>query len=266
MVSPWHDIPLQAGVLEKEPVFNFVVTIPKASKANIILSTTEPWNPMKQEFFDMELRQFSTEAFYTFGYFPQTWGSPEYTYPNMARKGHNGPLYVTDFGSDKTVLGQLLHVKVLGALPYYDKDILHWKFIVLNIKDPKAYVITNLDELKLQKPDCFKRIYKWFKRIYILPYKKKRKVHWESCDNMIKLIATKEQALQILADTHDMWKDLLSVDTKVPKTIRNGLSLYSKLYPHNNKDGNDSIAIPDNVKENQYSKGSNIKTSNVKTT
>lgn len=61
-ISPWHDIPLHSD----DGLFNFVVEIPKETKAKMEVATEEPNTPIKQDIKKGKLRYYPYVLFSSF--------------------------------------------------------------------------------------------------------------------------------------------------------------------------------------------------------
>uniref|UniRef100_A0A0D3AIB2 inorganic diphosphatase n=1 Tax=Brassica oleracea var. oleracea TaxID=109376 RepID=A0A0D3AIB2_BRAOL len=125
-VSPWHDIPLTLG----DGVFNFIVEIPKESKAKM-----ETWEDPSQANAEVE------------GAF-----------------GDNDPVDVVEIGEAQRKIGEILKVKSLAALAMIDEGELDWKIVAISLDDPKAHLVNDVDDVEKHfpvraKPDLIYRPY-----------------------------------------------------------------------------------------------------------
>ena len=83
-ISPWHDVPLK----NDDGTLNMLVEIPKWSRKKFEISTSEPFNPIKQDVKNGLLREYQWgDMICNYGAFPQTYEDPEHTDPNTGCKG-----------------------------------------------------------------------------------------------------------------------------------------------------------------------------------
>ncbi|CAN6810479.1 unnamed protein product [Brassica oleracea] len=95
-VSPWHDIPLTLG----DGVYNFIVEIPKESKAKMEVATDEDFTPIKQDTKKGKLRYYPYNINWNYGLLPQTWEDPSQANAEVEEAfGDNDPVYVSIFTS-----------------------------------------------------------------------------------------------------------------------------------------------------------------------
>src|SRR4051812_15481463 len=74
-ISPWHDVPLyRLGSGKEGQLFNFICEIPKWTRAKFEVATGEPYNPIKQDTKNGQLRYYKHgDMMFNYGCFPQTW-------------------------------------------------------------------------------------------------------------------------------------------------------------------------------------------------
>ena len=84
-ISPFHDIPL--WVDENLGIANFVVEIPRGTRAKLEINKSEFLNPIKQDVKNGKLRFVAMKYPFNYGAFPQTWESPEWVHPDTNAKG-----------------------------------------------------------------------------------------------------------------------------------------------------------------------------------
>ena len=71
-ISPWHDIPLEAG----GGAYNMVTEIPKYGLAKMEVDTKGESNPIMQDTKKGKLRFYHGPIFWNYGFLPQTWEDP----------------------------------------------------------------------------------------------------------------------------------------------------------------------------------------------
>ncbi|RID73152.1 hypothetical protein BRARA_B00320 [Brassica rapa] len=129
-VSPWHDIPLSLG----DGVYNFIVEIPKESKAKMEVATDEASTPIKQDTKKGKLR-----------YYPD--------------------IDVVEIGEAQRKIGEVLKIKPLAALAMIDEGELDWKIVAISLDDPKAHLVNDVEK---HFPGTLTAIRDWF-RDYKIP-------------------------------------------------------------------------------------------------
>ena len=78
-MSPWHDVPLEAG----NGHFNLITEIPKMTKAKMEVATKEASNPIAQDMKKGKLRDYHGPIFWNYGLLPQTWEDPNHEHPEV---------------------------------------------------------------------------------------------------------------------------------------------------------------------------------------
>lgn len=190
-VSPFHDIPLYAN--EQQTVLNMVVEIPRWTNAKLEISKEELLNPIKQDIKKGKLR-FVRNCFphkgylWNYGAFPQvssslippystydirltnsqTWEDPNVVHPETKAKGDNDPLDVCEIGELVGYSGQVKQVKVLGVMALLDEEETDWKIIVIDINDPLAPKLNDIEDVERHLPGLLRATNEWF-RIYKIP-------------------------------------------------------------------------------------------------
>merc|ERR1712008_320659 len=71
-ISPWHDIPLEAG----DGMYNFVCEIPKMTLKKMEVATKVEGNPIMQDEKKGKARLYHGPIFWNYGCLPQTWEDP----------------------------------------------------------------------------------------------------------------------------------------------------------------------------------------------
>ncbi|KAL6067113.1 Inorganic pyrophosphatase [Balamuthia mandrillaris] len=166
-ISPWHDIPLFVSSKSRnQESLQCIIEMPKGTDEKMEIATDEKWNPIKQDTKNGQLRYIKHGKIkYNYGCLPQTWEDPEELHPTIQLPGDNDPLDVVELGSAPANRGQVLQVKVLGALPLVDQGELDWKVLVINQNDPKASLLNDLDDIKKELPGALEEIMEWY-RVY----------------------------------------------------------------------------------------------------
>ena len=82
--------------------------------------------------------------------------------------GDNDPIDICELGSVKQERGSVISVKVLGSLGLIDEGEADWKVLVINVNDPLASKLNDLNDLDNEMPGILEATRDWFK-IYKVP-------------------------------------------------------------------------------------------------
>ncbi|KAF8333757.1 inorganic diphosphatase [Amanita rubescens] len=210
VVSPFHDIPLFAD--QSNGILNMVVEIPRWTNAKMETSKDEFFNPIKQDTKKGKLR-FVRNCFpykgyiWNYGAFPQTWEDPSATHPETNAGGDNDPLDVCEIGESVGYVGQVKQVKVLGIIALLDEGETDWKVIVIDVSDPIASKVNDIDDVETYFPGLLKATCEWF-RIYKIPDGKPENKFAFSGE-----AKNKKYAAGIIHECHEAWRGLISGET-----------------------------------------------------
>ncbi|KAE8360157.1 inorganic pyrophosphatase [Aspergillus caelatus] len=206
-VSPFHDIPLYAN--EEQTILNMVVEIPRWTNAKQEISKEEFLNPIKQDVKKGKLRYvrncFPHKGYlWNYGAFPQTWEDPNTVHPETKAKGDNDPLDVCEIGELVGYPGQVKQVKVLGVMALLDEEETDWKVIVIDVNDPLAPKLNDVEDVERHLPGLLRATNEWF-RIYKIPDGKPENQFAFSgeCKN-------KKYALDVIRECADAWEKLMT--------------------------------------------------------
>ncbi|KAJ6786235.1 hypothetical protein PWT90_04907 [Aphanocladium album] len=174
-ISFWHDIPIYPQG-NTPNIINMYVEIPRWTDGKIETKRDEPLNPI---FHDSKKNKprfvFSVwpHKSYPFNYgsIPQTWEDSTVIHNFTGYTGDNDPMDIFDVSSlEPAYVGQLKQVKVLGGLAMIDDNETDWKVIAIDVKDPIASQVNNVDDLEKFHPgskqafyDCSMQYYKVIK-------------------------------------------------------------------------------------------------------
>ncbi|KAI8912723.1 inorganic pyrophosphatase [Gorgonomyces haynaldii] len=207
VVSPFHDIPLFAN--QERTVFNMVVEIPRWTNAKLEISKDEFLNPIKQDTKKGKLR-FVRNCFphhgyiWNYGAFPQTWEDPTHAHPDTKAKGDNDPVDVIEIGELVAYPGQVKQVKILGTMALLDEGETDWKVIVIDINDPLAPKLNDIEDVEKHLPGLLRATNEWF-RIYKIPDGKPENNFAFSGE-----AKNRKYATEVVLETHDAWTRLIS--------------------------------------------------------
>ncbi|KAG0343896.1 Inorganic pyrophosphatase [Podila humilis] len=206
-VSAFHDIPLYAN--EAKTVFNMIVEIPRWSNAKLEISKDEAFNPIKQDVKKGKLR-FVRNCFphhgyiWNYGALPQTWEDPTQSHIETKARGDNDPLDVCEIGEQVGYVGQIKQVKVLGVMALLDEGETDWKVIVIDINDPLANKLNDIEDVERHLPGFIRATNEWF-RIYKIPDGKPENQFAFSGE-----AKNKKYANEVIHETHEAWTRLIT--------------------------------------------------------
>ena len=151
---------------------------------------------------------------WNYGAFPQTWEDPNVVHPETKAKGDNDPLDVCEIGELVAYPGQVKQVKVLGVMALLDEDETDWKVIVIDVNDPLAPKLNDIEDVERHLPGLLRASNEWF-RIYKIPDGKPENQFAFSgeCKN-------KKYATDIVRECAEAWERLIT-----GKTQPGGISL-----------------------------------------
>jgi len=200
-ISPFHDIPLSS----QDGTFNMVVEVPRWTNAKMEVDTGAPLNPIKQDIKKGKLRYVANcyphkGYIWNYGCIPQTWEDPTHKDPHTNQLGDNDPIDVCEIGEKVQPRGAVIKVKVLGVLAMIDEGETDWKVLVIDVTDPDADKLNDIDDVEKVKPGFLDATREWFK-IYKVPDGKPLNVF--AFDGEYK---NKEFAEKVIQETHGFWK------------------------------------------------------------
>jgi inorganic pyrophosphatase len=205
-ISPWHDIPLYANAEKK--IFNMIVEIPRWSNAKMEMATKEPLSPIKQDE-KKGVPRFVHNIFphkgyiWNYGALPQTWEDPNHVVPDTGAKGDNDPIDVIEIGSKVADRGAVLQVKVVGTLALIDEGETDWKLVAIDVTDPLAEQINEIEDVEKHFPGLLKASVEWF-RIYKIPAGKPENEFAFNGE-----FKGRDYAKKVIDETHGYWKGLI---------------------------------------------------------
>ncbi|EDV25588.1 expressed hypothetical protein [Trichoplax adhaerens] len=206
-ISPWHDIPLFAN--EEKTILNMVVEIPRWTNAKMEIATKDKLNSIKQDIKKGKLR-FVHNIFphhgymWNYGAFPQTWEDPNHVDANTSCKGDNDPLDVCEIGYKVGKRGEIKQVKVLGVMAMIDEGETDWKILAIDVTDPLADKINDVDDIPKYMPNFLEATHNWF-RDYKIPAGKPPNQFAFSGE-----AKNKQFAMGVIHETHNYWRDLVN--------------------------------------------------------
>lgn len=197
-ISPWHDVPLYT----KDGHLSFVCEIPRETAAKMECATDEENTPIKQDTKKGKLRFYPYNINWNYGLLPQTWEDPDKKNEDLDTVGDNDPVDVVEIGTTTLKMGGVYSVKPLGVYAMIDEGELDWKVIAINIDDPKAPLVNDVEDVEREFPGELERIMVWF-RDYKTPDGKPQNSYGYDGQCM-----NKEFTLKVIAETHEAYKAL----------------------------------------------------------
>lgn len=220
-ISPFHDIPLLANADNK--IYNMVVEIPRWSNAKMEIATKEPLNPIKQDTKKDVLRYvkncFPHKGYiWNYGALPQTWEDPNHLDDSTGCRGDNDPIDVCEIGDKVHKRGAVIQVKVLGVFALVDEGETDWKVIAIDVNDPLAKQLNDIEDVDRLKTGLLKATHEWFKIYKVPDGKPENKFAFDGKPK------DKSFAEKVIVQTHEHWKKLI---TSAPDAMINtsGLDL-----------------------------------------
>lgn len=217
-ISPFHDIPLFSGGTGQ--TLNMVVEIPRWSNAKMEINKEEKLNPLKQDVKKGALRYvkniFPHHGYiWNYGALPQTWEdpNPKHKFEETNTNGDNDPLDVCEIGEKIHPRGAVIQVKVLGTMLLVDEGETDWKIIAIDVTDPLARKLNDIDDVNKEMPGFLRATYEWFRYYKVPDDKPENTVHWGG------ICKDKAFAMTIIKETNDRWQALLA-----DPSVGNGIS------------------------------------------
>lgn len=207
-ISAMHDIPMMAGT----GAYNMVVEVPRWTNAKMEIDLKSSLNPIKQDVKKDKLR-FVANCFphhgyiWNYGAIPQTWEDPNHTDPSTNCKGDNDPIDVCEIGTKIHPTGSVIQVKVLGVFAMIDEGETDWKVIAIDINDPMAEQLNDINDVDKNMPGFLKATVEWFK-IYKIPDGNPANEFAFNSEPK-----KKEFAENIISECHESWKKLMNKET-----------------------------------------------------
>lgn len=209
LISPWHDLPLGTDVGEEKWM---VTEIPKMTRPKFEINKAEPHNPIAQDIKNGEVRDYHGPVYWNYGALPRTWEDPSVKHPDLHVKGDNDPVDVVEIGRRAHASGDVVSVKVLGALALIDSGELDWKVIAIDATDPMAAQLNNITDVEAKMHGVVSGIREWF-RWYKTPDGKPLNAF-----GFGERALGQSEALEMVAETHESWKKL-----RCGGTVANGM-------------------------------------------
>lgn len=205
-ISPWHSIPIfpGSGRGDGQYVVHMVCEVPRFTRHKMMISRTEPFNPIMQE----RVRSKQTgklvpryikysPMIYNYGAVPQTWADA-----NTAEGGDNNPLDIIEISSKPARIGEVKRVRILGALPLIDSDEINWKLIAVDVASHEARGVRDLTDVERFMPGVVNSIREWFRVYKVAEGLPSNKYGFDNKN------VNCEYTMRIINESHESWKSL----------------------------------------------------------
>lgn len=206
--SYFHDIPLELNSGNRTA--RMVVEVPRWSNGKFEISKEIEFNPIVQDVKKGKVR-FVNNIFpyhgyiHNYGAIPQTWEDPTKEIPTLGSiKGDNDPLDCCEIGSSILEMGDVKDVKILGSLALIDDGELDWKVITVNLQDPLADKLDNLQDVETYMPGLLDATRSWF-RDYKIPTGKPPNQF--AFNGQYK---NAQETIKVVQECHEAWQRLIS--------------------------------------------------------
>jgi inorganic pyrophosphatase len=210
-INALHDIPLYVD--RERGIFNMVVEIPRWTNAKYELRTRLPLAPIMQDEKKGKPRFVQNVYPYkgyiwNYGCFPQTWEDPEQVHMETGALGDGDPLDVCEIGQSIAQVGTIKQVKVLGVLGMIDEGEMDWKVLVMDIRDPNAESLHDVDDLYRTIPGLVHATFSWFRTYKVPDGKEENKFAFRE------RLQSRQYALEIIEECHKSWERLVTGKVK----------------------------------------------------
>ena len=99
---------------------------------------------------------------------PQTWEDPTQSHAETKALGDNDPLDVCEIGEQVGYVGQVKQVKILGIMALLDEGETDWKVIVVDVHDPLASKLNDIEDVERHLPGLIRATNEWFRSVLFL--------------------------------------------------------------------------------------------------
>lgn len=208
VVSPFHDIPLYPDASNRQ-IVNFFIEIPRWSNAKLEICKEELMNPVKQDVKKGALRFVKNIFPYTgypwnYGALPQTWENPHEKDHATGFNGDNDPIDAIEVGGAVAAPGTVKQVKILGCLALIDEGETDWKIFVVDVTDPLAGKLNDMDDVETHCPGLIDATRAWFRNYKIPDGKPANEFAFNG------EVRGRDFAMAVVEETAQCWRRLIS--------------------------------------------------------
>uniref|UniRef100_A0A6B2LGD8 inorganic diphosphatase n=1 Tax=Arcella intermedia TaxID=1963864 RepID=A0A6B2LGD8_9EUKA len=139
---------------------------------------------------------------WNYGALPATWEDPEVVHPETGFRGDGDPIDVLEIGKFTHKPGDIIRVKVLGALGLIDEGEMDWKILAIDIRDPTAQFINGPADVLSLKKGCIEGIRDFFINYKVPDGKAKNVLAWDG------EVKDRAYAERVIEECHQSYKKL----------------------------------------------------------
>mmetsp|Transcript_14140 Transcript_14140/g.26595 ORF Transcript_14140/g.26595 Transcript_14140/m.26595 type:complete len:244 (-) Transcript_14140:4240-4971(-) len=201
-VSPWHDLELHRD----GGVFQAVIEIPIATALKYEVSKRELFNPIMPDSRvskttgQKEIRHYALASLSNYGMLPRTWENDRENDGFYPYKGDGDPLDILELSPTPLKTGQVLDVKVIGAMCLIDQGEADWKLLCIDIQSPLAAQLSSPADVEKVFPGRLKALQTWYEEIKTYDGKPRNRFEGGVEDS--------SKALKVIETAHKHWEHL----------------------------------------------------------
>lgn len=144
LASYWHDIPLHAEHLDRTHVVPLVIEIPVGRLEKMEINKATAYNPIVQDVKNGKLRNYPFANAAHYGALPQTYEHPGMHDALTHLDGDGDPVDALDISDAPAAIGDVVPLKVLGAIGMIDDGEIDYKIIGIRTTDPLAEQLSDV--------------------------------------------------------------------------------------------------------------------------
>lgn len=250
--SYFHDVLLNLN----NSTANMVVEVPRFSNAKFEISTALAGNPIVQDIDKFKECRYVPNLFpyhgyiHNYGALPQTWEDPTTSHTlgidGYSVKGDNDPLDCCEIGSAILKTGDVRRIKILGSIALIDDGELDWKIIVIDVNDPIASQLDDINDVDKFMPGLLRATREWFRDYKIPTGKSSNEFAYNA--NFLPRIDT----LTVVQECHESWKKLIS--GAIDRSLNPKIPLYDAEISTDGFEELPPAPIPEHVNKWYYGK------------
>lgn len=163
--------------------------------------------------------------------------------PTTGCNGDNDPLDVCEIGSKIQERGSVIEIKVLGAIGLIDEGESDWKIIAIDVNDPLAEKLNDINDVETHLPGLLDATRDWF-RIYKIPTGKPANSF--AADGKY---FDREFALKQIEHDGKSWSNLINGGYDAEPDKKKGISLLNTSLTHNRVSNDEATKIIDEASQ-----------------
>lgn len=145
---------------------------------------------------------------FNYGALPQTWENPTLKHPDTDAMGDNDPIDACDVSSIQHQTGDVIVVKIIGTYAMIDEGETDWKIICIDVRDPLAEKINDVDDLEKFMPGKAQEVFTFLRDYKIPDGKPPNKFAFNG------ELKNRDFAVRIIEETYQEWHQI--VTNKLP--------------------------------------------------